>query len=508
MLCRAYCASCVGLEVIPVTAEVSVQVGVGIFLIGLPDSAVKESLLRVTTALKSYNYRVPGRKTVINLAPANIRKEGSAFDAAIAVGLLAASEQISFIQASDFMIMGELSLDGRMRPVPGALPIAIKAAELGYKGCIFPVESAVEAADVDGIRIYGANNLAELIDIINGESYADNLLVVKREYEEEPIRRIKDDFADVIGQGFAKRGMEIAASGGHNVILTGPPGAGKSFMSRCLSSILPQMGRKESLETSAIYSVAGLSLGKHGLIRERPFRSPHHTGSIVSLVGGGQNASPGEISLAHNGVLYLDEITQYSTNALNVLRQPLEEREICISRVKYKVKYPASFMLVGSMNPCPCGYYGDDNHKCSCSSQMIERYLSKLSGPLMDRIDLNIHVKAVEGSSLLNGVREESSSVIAERVEAARKIQENRFLNESNTYTNSQMNAEQLKRFCPLGEREKSFMDRVMKKLFLSARGYGRVLKISRTIADMDGSENISVTHISEAVQYRFQDVK
>lgn len=507
MLCKVCCASCIGLEVVQVTVEVSVLQGVGIYLIGLPDSAVKESLLRVTTALKSYEYRIPGKKTVINLAPANIRKEGSAFDAAIAVALLAASEQILFSEAEDFLIMGELSLDGRLRPVPGALPIALKAAELGFKGCIFPHESAMEAADVEAIKVFGANNIVDIIDIVNGELYTEALLMKKGE-EKKPIRVINEDFADVIGQNFAKRGMEIAASGGHNILLTGPPGAGKSFMSRCLASILPPMGKKESLETSAIYSVAGLSFGKRGLITERPFRAPHHTGSIVSLVGGGQNASPGEISLAHNGVLYLDEITQYGSNALNVLRQPLEDREICISRVRYKVTYPASFMLVGSMNPCPCGYFGDDAHVCTCTSSMIAKYLSKLSGPLMDRIDLNIRVKAVESKALVEGGKEESSCIIAARVEKARKIQEERFKNEEGCYTNSQMNAEQLKRFCYLGPEEKKFMNTVMNKFSLSARAFGRVLKISRTIADMEGCQYITTVHIAEAVQYRFQDIQ
>ena len=504
MLFRAYCATCVGLEVIPVVVEISVQQGVGIYLVGLPDSAVKESLLRVTTALQSCDYRVPGWKTVINLAPANIRKEGSGYDVAIAVGLLAASEQIAAPYIQDFLILGELALDGSLRDVPGALPIALKGKEQGFSKCIFPCASALEASEVEGITIYAASNIGEVVDILNGEDYTNSLVVHPKGEHRGEERSCKADFMDVIGQEFAKRGMEIAASGGHNLILCGVPGSGKSFMASCLASILPGMSREESLETSAVYSVAGLLKGR-GLIRERPFRTPHNTSSVVAMVGGGPSAYPGEISLAHNGVLYLDEISLFSASTLDLLRQPLEERIISISRAKYKVTYPASFMLVGSMNPCPCGYFGDDSGRCTCTPGMISRYQARISGPLMDRIDLNIKVKPVERDLLVSGVKGERSEYIARRVLRAREIQLERFKGEG-IFTNAQMDAAQLSKYCPLGEQERAFMGNIMEKLSLSARGYGRILRIARTIADMEGGKRIDISHISEAVQYRFND--
>lgn len=504
MLFRTCCATCVGLEVIPVVVEISVQTGIGIFLVGLPDSAVKESLLRVTTALQSCDYRIPGRKVVINLAPANIRKEGSGYDVAIAIGLLAASHQIVAPDISDFLILGELSLDGSLRSVPGALPIAMKGAEMGFKRCIFPADSAMEASEVEGITIYGVKNISEVVDVINGAVYTESLVVKRGNIAIEP-KVYKSDFKDVIGQGFAKRGLEIAASGGHNLILSGPPGSGKSFMASCLASILPPMSRHESLVTSAIYSVAGLLSGSGGLIRERPFRTPHNTSSVVAMVGGGPSASPGEISLAHNGVLYLDEISLFSATTLDLLRQPLEDRSISISRARYKVTYPASFMLVGSMNPCPCGYYGEEGEKCTCTPGMISRYLSKISGPLLDRMDLNINVRPVEKDLLVSGARGEGSAAIAQRVMAARKVQMERFALDG-IYTNSQMDSSQINKYCTLGENEREFMGKAMEKLALSARGYGRILRVSRTIADLAGEKNISISHISEALLYRFQD--
>lgn len=484
--------------------EVSVQQGVGLFLVGLPDSAVKESLLRVTTALRSGDFRIPGRKVVINLAPANIRKEGSGYDVAIAVGLLAASEQVVISDVEDFLIMGELALDGSLRDIYGALPIALKGAELGFSKCIFPLNSAYEAASVLGIKVYGASNLTEVLDILRGADYAESLVVCGREMLPRKRQGHKADFKDVIGQPFAKRGLEIAASGGHNVILCGEPGSGKSFMAACLPSILPEMNEEESLETSAVYSVAGLLNGKEGLVVDRPFRTPHNTSSVVAIVGGGPNAAPGEISLAHNGVLYMDEITLFSPATLNLLRQPLEDRFISISRARYKVRYPASFMLVGSMNPCPCGYYGDESGRCTCTPGMISRYLSKISGPLMDRVDLNIKVMPVEKELLVAGERGESSEVIARRVKMARDIQNERFKS-AGIYTNAQMDANLLSVYCELGDEEKRFMNGIMDTFSLSARSYSRILRISRTLADMDGAEKIKIEHISEAVQYRFQ---
>jgi len=515
MLCRTYGAMCVGLNVVRITVEVSITQGVGIYLVGLPDSAVRESLLRVTTALQSHNFRIPGKKTVINLAPADLKKEGTGYDVAIAVTLLTASNQISFFNPQDYLIFGEIGLDGTLRPVKGVLPIAMFAKDKGYKACIFPKASSGEARFVNGIKIYGANNLMEVVDIINGEKYIDSLLIKGIDkstfsFESENLSNIgrkneegevfsEFDFRDVKEQDFAKRGLEIAASGGHNVILVGSPGSGKSFMAKCLPSILPPMTREESLETSMIYSIAGEYSDNKELIITRPFRTPHHTCSQISLIGGGQKCRPGEISLAHNGVLYLDEMTQYPRYMLDSLRQPLEDRKISISRAKYKVEYPASFMLVGSMNPCPCGYAGEDDEKCNCTPPMISRYWSKISGPLLDRIDLQIRVRRVNSKSLTEETKAESSRKIAERVREARYIQYKRL-----GITNAQMTPVQMEKYCVLGLDEKRFMKKIIDKFNLSARSYSRVLKLSRTIADLSKSKNITVQHISEAVQYRF----
>ncbi len=512
MLCKCYSATCIGLDVLPVTVEVSVTPGVGFELVGLPDSAVKESIARVSAALTGNGYRLPGKKTVVNMAPADLRKEGSAFDVAIGIGLLAASEQIVVHSSEKTLIVGELSLDGYLRPVRGVLPIAIRAGGMGFERCIFPREGSWEAADVDDIPIYVADTLMDVVNILQDEPYIEDLRLRPGTRGGKSDRLMTDDFCDVMGQETAKRGLEIAASGAHNLLLTGPPGAGKSFMARCLAGILPPMGRQESMETSMIYSVAGQLSSEGGLLVNRPFRSPHHTASLASLVGGGKNATPGEISLAHNGVLYLDEINLFPSSVLDVLRQPLEERCISISRVRYKVKYPASFMLVGSMNPCPCGYYGfEDNcpegggaagHRCTCSPGIIQRYRTRISGPLMDRIDLNVRVRPVESSRLVDGVKAESSAVIAERVAAMRRLQAERFAGDG-IFTNSQMNARHLKKYCPLGKEEKELCGKMMTAYALSARSYSRILKVARTIADMDGSGDIRPAHLLEAVQYR-----
>ncbi len=502
-LCRIFSATCMGLEVITITIEVSILNGVGIFLVGLPDSAVRESLLRVTTALQAGEFHIPGRKIVINLAPANIKKEGSSYDAAIAIGLLCASNQVRSEKLAEFLIMGELSLDGQVRAIPGALPIAIDAKEKGYKYCILPSQSAKEAADVDGIIIYRADSLREIIDIIEEKEYTSSL-IVNSDIEEQATKYDADcDFAYVMGQEYVKRGLEIAAAGNHNLMMIGPPGSGKSFMARCLSSILPPMSREEALETSKIYSVAGKSSGLHGLMRTRPFRTPHHTASMVSLVGGGANALPGEISLAHNGVLYLDEMAEYPASTLNILRQPLEDRKISISRARYKVDYPASFMLVGSMNPCPCGYAGESSNKCNCGPAIINRYMSKISGPLTDRIDINIRVKRVESEKLISREKAESSADIAKRVLKAREVQLQRFQHD-NCYSNSQMSTEQLSRYCSLGAEELLYINKILDKFELSARSYSRIIKISRTIADLEGSRDIALKHLLEATQFRF----
>lgn len=503
-LYRTYSATCVGIDVVRVTVEVSITPGVGIFIVGLPDSAVRESLLRVTTAMQRNGFSVPGRKTVVNMAPADIKKEGSGYDAAIAVAMLAASGQMNFPEPEKFLIMGELSLDGKLRKVKGALPIAVRAAGMGYRSVVFPRESAGEASWASGVRIYGVSDLHEMARVLGGEEDAAEYEVRGRSYIPEENGPLCD-FSDVAGQPFARRGLEIAASGGHNVLLFGPPGSGKSLMSKCVASILPPMTRKEAIETSMIYSVSGLLDGDSGLLTRRPYRSPHHTASTVAIVGGGTRAMPGEISLAHNGVLCLDELAQFSPATLDVLRQPLEDRQIVISRARYKVAYPASFMLVASMNPCPCGYAGEDDGRCTCTPGMIHRYRARVSGPLLDRIDLNINVRAVDSASMSACPCQESSKEISRRVAAAREVQSRRFSGED-IHTNAQMLPWHIKRYCCLGGKAEALLKRLMDSYGLSARGYVRVLKVARTIADMCGEEEIRPEHISEAVQYRFPE--
>ena len=492
------------MDVVRVTVEVSITMGVGLFLVGLPDNAVRESLLRVTTAMQRNGFSIPGRKTVINLAPADIRKEGSGHDAAIAVAMLSASGQMFFPQPERYLIMGELSLDGKLRKVRGALPIAVQAAHMGYEFLVFPRDSAPEASWAEGVRVFGVSDLQEMAVVLGGGREAEAYEVRHREYRPFP-EAAACDFSDVAGQPFARRGLEIAASGGHNVLLSGPPGSGKSLMSKCMASILPPMTREEALETSMIYSVAGLLHDGSGLLLRRPCRAPHHTASTVSVVGGGARAMPGEISLAHNGVLCLDEIAQFSPSTLDVLRQPLEDRKIVISRARYKVTYPASFMLVASMNPCPCGYAGEQDGRCTCSPGMIHRYRNRVSGPLLDRIDLNINVRQVDYSVMSAFPEAEGSREIAVRVAAARDIQHRRFEGEG-IHTNAQMLPCHLQRYCRIGKKEMDLLHKLMDSYRLSARGYVRVLKVARTIADMAGSVEIESGHISEAVQYRFPE--
>lgn len=504
LLCRMYSATCIGLEVVKVTVEVSITPGIGIFIIGLPDSAVREALLRVTTSLQRSGYRIPGRKMVINMAPANIRKEGSGYDAAIAAGVLFASGQALFLNPSDYLIVGELSLNGEFRPVPGMLPIAVKASEMGFKYMICPAQSAGEVSVAGGVTVYGVSDLKEMIAVLQGEESAENYIV-----KECRVNFARDDgeydFAFVKGQKMARRGVEIAACGGHNIMLSGPPGAGKSLIAKCIATILPPLGREESLETGMIYSVAGLSDASCGLMTRRPFRSPHHTASMVSVVGGGTCVLPGEISLAHNGVLYLDEIAQYPRALLDMLRQPLEERKVTISRARYKVTYPCSFMLVASMNPCPCGYAGEEGDRCNCSRGSIERYLSRISGPLLDRIDINIRVHPVESDAILSKDLSESSAAIAERVRCVRDVQMKRFEG-TGIYLNAQMTPPMLDKYCPIGKEESDYLRMVMDRYRFSARVFSRILKLSRTIADMKGEDFIKKNDISEAVQYRFQE--
>ena len=511
MLNKCFCATCVGVEAVVVTVEVDLSVGIGIHLVGLPDSAVRESLLRVITALTSYGFRIPGRKIVVNLAPADIRKEGSAYDLPIALGMLAASEQIRPVDCERFVIMGELALDGRIRPVNGVLPVALQARADGFSACIFPAASAGEASVVEGLAVYGVSSLAEAITVLTRREECAHLLV-RPQAEPEPMLRSGNDFRQVRGQRVAKRGLEIAAAGGHNLILVGAPGSGKSMMASCLPSILPPMTRDEAIETGKVYSVAGRGGQFAGLLRERPFRAPHHSTSLVSLIGGGPQAGPGEISLAHNGVLYLDEVAQFSRSLLDALRQPLEDGRVSISRARYKVDYPAHFMLVASMNPCPCGYYGDGEGRCTCSRGAVEGYLSRISGPMMDRFDLQVWVRSLSAVELLglsggagDQVPEESSAVIAERVMRARAVQEARLAGEG-IFTNAAMNARQIERFCALSAACRKTLEQILERMGLSARAYSRILKVARTLADLAGSEDIQPAHLLEAAGFRFLD--
>ena len=486
------------------TVEVSISPGVGIFLVGLPDNAVRESLLRVTTAMQRNGFSIPGRKTVVNMAPADIKKEGSGYDAAIAVAMLTASGQMFFPEPDKYLVMGELALDGRLRKIRGALPVAVKAAEMGFRALVLPRESAAEASWAENVKVYGVSDLQEMAVVLGEQGGASAFEVPRRRYCPAAVRPVFD-FSEVAGQYFAKRGLEIAASGGHNVLLYGPPGSGKSMMSKCMASILPPMSLKEAIETSMVYSVAGMLDAETGLVTHRPFRAPHHTASTVAVVGGGSRAVPGEISLAHNGILYLDEVAQFAPATLEVLRQPLEDRHITVSRARYKVDFPASFMLVASMNPCPCGYAGEDDGRCTCTPAMIHRYRSRLSGPLLDRIDLNINVKAVDSRSMSMAPSEESSMTVAERVAAVREVQARRFAGEG-IFTNAQMLPSHLQRFCMVEGEAARLLQRLMDSYRLSARGYVRILKVARTIADMAGSDVIGTEHVSEAAQYRFPD--
>lgn len=503
MLCKVFCACCRGLEVFTVTVEVDVSDGINFFLVGLADSAVKESQQRIGSAISKFGYRIPGKKIVINMAPANIRKEGSAYDLAIAVAIVSASGQISLSSLNDYIIMGELALDGTLRPVTGALPIILHAKECGYKGCILPLESAKEGAEIDGIKVYGAETFKDVVDILQDPSLCNNKLV---KYNVVEYAGSADyDFADIKGQEQAKKGLEIAASGGHNVIMIGAPGTGKTYMAKCLNSIMPKLSKRESLETSKIYSVAGLLGDNLGLIKERPFRQPHHTSSIQSLAGA--LGMPGEVSLAHNGILFADELAEFPRSLLELLRQPLEDREIQICRARTRVCYPASFMFIAAMNPCPCGYYNQPGKVCNCSVSSIMKYRNKLSGPLMDRIDIQLRVLPVSASEIVgeSGKIGESSRQIAQRVKKAREIQYNRYKGE-NFYTNSQIPAGLISKYCSVGEREKSFLKEMISRMHLSARGYSRVLKVSRTIADIEGAEKIEIKHIAQAIQYKISD--
>lgn len=510
MLCRVYCACCSGIEAITVTVEVDVCRGIKFYLVGLPDSAVKESQQRISSALEKYGFRIPGKKIIINMAPANIRKEGSAFDATIAIGILAASEQLENCRLEDFFIMGELALDGTLRPIQGALPIIIHAAKEHFKACILPRASAMEGAEIEGITIFAADTFGDIIEILRSpDTAADKVVKISGTENLSGTKKWDYDFADVKGQQVAKRGLEIAAAGGHNVLMIGSPGCGKTFMAKCLPSILPPMSKEESIETSTIYSVADILDASSGLMRERPFRAPHHTITLPALVGGGRNGMPGEISLAHNGVLFADEFAEFSRQAIDVLRQPLEDGVIQISRVKTKYLYPARFMFVASMNPCPCGYIYDSPQKCTCSSSAISKYRSRISGPVYDRIDINLKVRQVKAGELVGcgtaNSSSEPSSRIAERVRAAREIQQRRYVGET-FFANAQIPPSKLSCYCSMGREEQLFLRKIITALCISARGCSRIIKIARTIADLSGRENINAEDLSCAAQLRSTD--
>jgi len=506
MLVKTYGSAVSGIHATTITIEVDVTAGIKFFLVGLPDNAVKESEQRIRAALQNNGYRIPGKKIIINMAPADIKKEGSSYDLPLAIGILAASSQIKSEIISDYVIMGELSLDGSLHHIKGALPIAIKAREEGFKGIILPKENAREAAIVNDLEVLGVENIKELIDFFNGDSEIEKTEIDTRAEFYSALNNNIPDFSDVKGQENIKRALEIAAAGGHNVIMIGPPGSGKTMLAKRMSGILPPLTLQEALETTKIHSVAGRLSANNTLMTSRPFRSPHHTISDVALVGGGVNPQPGEISLSHNGVLFLDELPEFKRTVLEVMRQPLEDRVVTISRAKSTVDYPASFMLVSSMNPCPCGYYNHPEKDCVCPPGMVQKYLNKISGPLLDRIDLHVEVTPVSFSELSSKEKGESSKDIREKVILSREIQEKRFSESENTYSNSHMSSKHIQEFCILDNESSDMLKTAMEKLDLSARAYDRILKVSRTIADLAASENIESQHIAEAIQYRSLD--